>query len=98
MTTAREEILAYILTTLEELCRDWDYAEEIGPHTGLFGTLGMESLDAVVLAASIQEHFNQSMPFAELFAELGEKQRDLTVGELAGFVEKSLGAAKGAQA
>ena len=91
MTPSRQQILEYILSTLGDLCRDWDYAEEVGPSTGLFAQLGMESLDAVVLATSIQDHFGHIMPFSELFAELGEQQRDLTVAELVDFIHASLG-------
>lgn len=90
MTPTRQQILEYILSTLGDLCRDWDYAEEVGPATGLFAQLGMESLDAVVLATSIQDHFDHIMPFAELFAELGEQQRDLTVAELVDFIHTNL--------
>lgn len=93
MKPTRQQILESILTTLNELGRDWEYAGEIGPATPLFTGLGMESLDAVVLATSIQEHYGQPMPFARLFAELGEQRRDLTIYELAVFVENNLGEA-----
>lgn len=88
MNQTQQQILAYLLSTLGELCQDWDYTEDLGPETRLFTQLGMESLDAVVLATSIQDHYHQVMPFAQLFAELGEQQRDLTVGELVDFIDR----------
>ncbi|HUE04579.1 MAG TPA: acyl carrier protein [Bryobacteraceae bacterium] len=88
----RPEILAYVLKTVQDLCQDWDYAEEVGPESLLFTGLGMESLDAVVLCTALQDHYRITMPFAELLADIGEKQRDLSIGELAEFVGQHIGA------
>jgi acyl carrier protein len=84
------DVQAYILSTIDELSRDWDYSEPVTTETGLFAQLGLESLDAVILATSIQEHYGTQMPFAQLFAEVGERQRDLTIGELVEFVQPHL--------
>jgi acyl carrier protein len=86
MKTGLPEIQGYITSMLDELSRDWDHAGPITAETGLFAQLGLESLDAVILATAVQEHFGCQMPFARLFAEIGEQQRDLTVGELAEFI------------
>ena len=86
MKPDRHEILAYILKTLEDLSKDWDYANPVGPDSLLFTELGFESLDAVVLGTAIQEHYQVRMPFAELLADIGQKQRDLSIGELVDFV------------
>lgn len=91
MKATRQEIQNYVLRLLEELCRDWDYSRPVGPDSLLFSELGLESLDAVVLATSIQEHFGQQMPFAELLAAIGEQQRDLSIAELVDFIDKHLG-------
>ena len=72
------------------------YADPVGPESLLFTGLGMESLDAVVLCTAIQEHYQTTMPFAELLADIGQKQRDLSIAELADFVNQHVGA--GAQA
>jgi acyl carrier protein len=91
MRPSRPEILDYILQMLGELTQDWDYPEPVGPESLLFTQIGFESLDAVVLCTAIQEHYQTPMPFAELLAELGEKQRDISVNELADFVDTHLG-------
>jgi acyl carrier protein len=91
------EILAYVLKTVQDLCQDWDYADEVGPQSLLFTGLGMESLDAVVLCTAIQEHYRITMPFAELLADIGQKQRDLSIAELAEFVNQHVGAAAPAE-
>ena len=86
MKPTQLEIRAYVLTTVQNLCQDWDYAEEVGPESLLFTGLGMESLDAVVLCTALQDHYLTTMPFAELLADIGQKQRDLSIAELAEFV------------
>ena len=90
METSRQEILAYLLKTLQDLSQDWDYSREIDEKSLLFSELGLESLDAVVLGTSIQEHYRKPMPFAELLAELGREQRDLSVGQMVDFVNTHL--------
>jgi acyl carrier protein len=94
MKPAPPEILAYLLETVTGLCQDWDFADPVGPDSLLFTGLGFESLDAVVLCTAIQEHYQTPMPFAELLAEIGQQQRDLSIAELAEFVGKHLPEAK----
>jgi acyl carrier protein len=93
MKTTPQEVLHYVLQTVESLCQDWDYADPVGPESLLFTRLGFESLDAVVLCTAIQEHYQTPMPFAELLADIGQKQRDLSILELAGFVHQHLNGA-----
>jgi acyl carrier protein len=93
MKTGLPEIQGYIISTLDELARDWDHSGPVTADTGLFTQLGLESLDAVILATAVQEHFGRQMPFARLFAEIGEQQRDLTVGELAAFIHSHVNSA-----
>lgn len=93
MRPGRDEIEAYVLELLQELARDWDYAGAVDAETGLFSDLGFESLDAVVLGTAIQDHYDRPMPFAELLADVGQRDvRELTVGELVGFIEEQLSA------
>ena len=96
MKPTQPEILGYVLKTVQDLCQDWDYADPVGPESLLFTGLGMESLDAVVLCTAIQEHYRITMPFAELLADIGQKQRDLSIAELADVVNQLVG--PGAQA
>lgn len=86
----RQQVLDYVLETVQGLCQDWDYEDAVGPKSLLFTQLGLESLDAVVLCTAIQEHYQVQMPFAELLAEIGEKQRDLSIDGLADFVHRHL--------
>ena len=88
MNTFKTDIEEYILGKLREISNDSDYSSEISRESLIFTQLGFESLDVVVLGVAIQDHFNRPMPFAELFADLGQKQRDLSVGELIDFTYK----------
>jgi acyl carrier protein len=90
MKSNRQEIQDYVLATLQELCRDWDYSRPVGPESLLFSELGLESLDAVVLGTTIQEHFETPLPFAELLSEIGREQRDLSIAQLVDFVDQHL--------
>lgn len=90
MRPSRQEILDYLLQKMGELTQDWDYTEPVRPGSLLFSELGFESLDAVVLCTAIQEHYQTPMPFAELLAEIGQQQRDLSIDELTTFVDTHL--------
>lgn len=88
MKASQQEILDYLLSLLQELAKDWDYSRAVCPDSLLFSELGFESLDAVVLGTAIQEHYHREMPFAALFASIGEKEiHDLSIAELVQFVD-----------
>jgi len=95
MRPSRQEILDYLLQKMGELTQDWDYPDPVSPESRLFTELGFESLDAVVLCTAIQEHYHTPMPFGELLAEIGQQQRDLSIDELAEFVDTHLGGPAG---
>ena len=90
----REQILADVVELLNSVARDWEFEAPIGPGTRLFADLAFESLDFVVLGAKVQEHFGQTFPFPELFAQIGQREiRDLTVGEWVDFIANHLNGA-----
>lgn len=88
MTPTRDGILDHLRQMLSEVASDWDRSEEITDETLLFSQLGFQSLDVVVLGTALQDFYQREMPFAELFADIGQRERrDLSVGELAEFVK-----------
>lgn len=93
-------IMTDIVAMLGTLAKDWEYSGTITPETLLFEDLGFESLDIVVLGTAIQERYGQHMPFAEFLSDIGQREeRDMTVCELAAFVQQQLDhAATGGQA
>ena len=89
----QEAILADVLNLLNQLARDWEYSGEITPETFLFADLGFESIDAVVLASFVQEHYHRQFPFPLLFAELAQRDvKDIRIGELVSFIHSHLDA------
>ena len=76
-----------MLKVVSNLREDWDHSDEITEKTGLFSDLQFESIDAVALGSAIEEHFNQSLPFAEFLAKAYERQaKDITIGDLLDFI------------
>ena len=97
MKVTREKILADVLDLLNRVVRDWEFEGPIGANTRLFSDLAFESLDLVVLGAQVQDHFGQTFPFPEFFAEIGQRaERDLTIGEWVDFIERHLREPSGA--
>lgn len=85
-----QAILAEVAAILAEL-GGRDDADAMGPETRFFADLGLASIDAVVLGERLQAHYGRSLPFADLLAELGQRQdRDLAVGELVAFLDRHL--------
>ncbi len=92
----RNAVRAELLKILTNLRDDWDFSDEITEKTGLFSDMGFESIDAVALGSAIEEHFNQSLPFAEFLAKAYERQaNDITIAELLDFILLHLKPAQG---
>ncbi|MCC6587059.1 MAG: acyl carrier protein [Bryobacterales bacterium] len=93
-TATPDVILTDVLGLLNQLARDWEYSGEITPDTLLFADLGFESIDAVILASFVQEHYGRPFPFPQLLAEIGERDiRDLRISELVDFIHSHLNTA-----
>jgi acyl carrier protein len=90
-TVNQQVIMADVLNLLKELARDWEYSGEITPDTFLFADLGFESIDAVILASFVQEHYGRPFPFPQLLADIGKRKvRDLRISELVSFIYEHL--------
>ena len=83
----RDAVRGDLVTILSEVREDWEYTDEITEQTGIFKDLGYESIDAVVLGSAIEEHFDQSLPFAEFLTKSNEQQaKEITIGNLLDFL------------
>jgi acyl carrier protein len=83
---SRTEILDDIIAIL---CQQTgvSFAGSINEETRFFADLGLASIDAVVLTEALQKHYQRTLPFHELIAEVGRRtERDLTIGELVEFL------------
>ena len=92
MNTVNQEVIQTdVLNLLKELARDWEYSGAITPNTFLFADLGFESIDAVILASFVQEHYGRAFPFPQLLAEIGQRDvKDLRISEQVGFIHQHL--------
>jgi acyl carrier protein len=87
---SRTEILDDVIAVLD---RDLGVqsSSPITEDTLCFADLGLASIDAVVLSERLQEHYDRSLPFSDLMAEMGRKtERDLSIGELVAFLAAHL--------
>lgn len=99
MTTSRQDILNDIIGLLSELADDWEYYDEITAQTRLFTDMGLASLDVVVLGTAIEEHYDRTFPFLQLYAEVGASDaRDITIGEWVDFIHLHLNRAENVSA
>src|SRR5947209_1677402 len=68
---------------------DLDLDEPIGAETLLKADLGFQSLDVVMLIVAIEGRYQrQNLPFDELLMVDGQYVTDLSVRELARFIER----------
>jgi acyl carrier protein len=90
---------AEIFADLADILRDWDgreYSGDLTPGTLFFGDLGMASIDAIVLAETLERHYDRKLPFNAFLADLGRRgARDLSVGELVEFLHRCLNPTEG---
>ena len=86
-TRDRNVVRSVLIDTIKDVREDWEISVPIEDDTGLFRDIGFESIDAVALGSSIEEHFDQSLPFADFLTKANEeKWDDVTVGQLVDFL------------
>ena len=89
----KDSVFETVLELMSKLAEDWDYEGEISSETWLVNDLGLESIDVVVLATTIQNHYDRTLPFAEFMAEIGQREvRDIKLDEIVEFVYRNLSA------
>ena len=87
MNNSRQEVLVNFVEFLSRLADDWEYSGEITEETYLLADMGLASLDVVILANAVQEHYGKVFPFPEFFAEIGQGElRDVSVAEWVDFI------------
>ena len=81
-----------ILDDLAGIARNFngkEYSGDIGPETLFFADLGMVSIDAVILAETLEQHYGRPLPFQQFLADLGRRgARDVSIGELVEFLHR----------
>jgi acyl carrier protein len=81
-----------ILADLASILSDFNGREYSGPITAdtlFFSDLGLVSIDAIVLAETLEQRYGRPFPFNLLLRELGERDvKDFAVGELVAFLHR----------
>lgn len=89
----KDSVYETVLELMTKLAEDWDYEGEITSETWLVSDLGLESIDVVVLATTIQNHYDRTLPFAEFMADIGQREvRDIKLDEIVEFAYRNLSA------
>ncbi len=83
----KDDVFQTVRNILLKMDEGWDDDQEITLETWLVADLGLESIDVVVLGTTIQEHYQQTLPFAEYLSDIGEQEvRDIQVEKFVDFV------------
>jgi acyl carrier protein len=83
---AYEEVMEHLAGLLRDF-NGREYSGEIGAQTLFFADLGMMSIDAVVLAETLEQQYGRRFPFPQFLAGLAARgAEDMPVGELAEFL------------
>jgi acyl carrier protein len=83
-----------IVKDLGNLLREFngkEYSGDIGPKTLFFGDLGLVSIDAIILAETLERFYECTFPFGQFLFEIErEGVRDIELGELAAFLRRHM--------
>jgi len=82
-----------LIEILEDMTSDWDtgFSGGISAQTMLIADLAFESIDIVQLVVAIEEKFKKrKLPFEKLLMVDGRYVDDLSVGDVARFLETNL--------
>jgi acyl carrier protein len=90
MACTRDDLLAQIIELATTVAEGASHLSEQAPMTGdtrISADLDWSSMEVVILANALQEHYGRTFPFIEWFQSLAREERqDLTLGEWADFI------------
>jgi len=85
------DITQTITDILNEMIEMYEMPKvSISPDTYLSASLGFTSIDMMHVLASVDMRFETHLPYDNLIMKNGEYISDLSVGEIAAFVEENL--------
>ena len=86
--TERSATLAKVTATLEELIRDWEIEEPIGPDTRVVADLGFESIDLIQMVGALEQAFRpRRLSLVDMLVDDGRYVDDLSVAQIADGIE-----------
>jgi len=93
MSINRQAILEKVIQIVKNMTYDWelDYDGEIDQTTKLIEDLGFASLDIVQFVVAIEEGFQRrDLPFEKLLLKDGRYVDELSIHEIADFIESNV--------
>ena len=92
----RNQVQTDLIGILKMAREDWDNSIPVTDETGIFRDLGFESIDAVGLASTLEDHFATNLPFPAFMAKARQEQwPDITIKALVDFLMENLAQKKG---
>ncbi len=91
---SQDRLQDLVIGVLKDITQDWDLelANGFGPDTLLIEDLAFESIDLVQFAVSLEQALGQKgLPFENLFMKDGDYVDDLSVGQVAAFLQTQVG-------
>lgn len=89
--TPPEQVLADLDAVVRRTFADRDFPDVVLPDTRVFADLGLASIDLVVLAERLEQHYGRKLPFGAFLKGLRDRNADdIAVGELVEFVRTSV--------
>lgn len=89
MKPTAQQIENSIMEILKEMTEDWDLEmDELEPDAGLVEELCFSSVDFLHLMAAVEMKIGRKLNYEELLVEDGSYRTELTVRELARFVDE----------
>jgi acyl carrier protein len=90
MKPTTQEIEASVMEIVKEMTEDWDLEmDDLEPEAGLVEELCFSSVDFLHLLAAVEMKIGRKLSYEELLVRDGSYRTELTVRELAKFVDEN---------
>lgn len=88
---------ATVIAVIEDLIQDWGLELDggVGPSTLLVANLEFASVDIIQLCVALEQAYSRKLGFQNLLMRDGSYVGDLSVSQLAAFIETRMAAAGG---
>jgi acyl carrier protein len=95
----RTETEAVVVAIVTDLIQDWGLLleEQVSGNSLLVADLEFASVDIIQLCVAIEQHFARKLGFQDLLMEGGSYVSDLSIAQVAAFIDNRLGTSGGAQ-
>ncbi len=88
----RDSAEATVIAVIEDLIQDWGLELDggVNPQTQLVANLEFASVDIIQLCVALEQAYERKLGFQNLLMKDGSYVGDLSVAQIAGFIETRL--------